>query len=528
MKAQRVNPAVYAGLLAQAAWLAPNVAWGVTAEQNIDSQAFLVPFAAGLGTGIALAGSISAIAWHHSKKNLEAESIARAEREWFGTKNGEDYVPQHLCAPGEDPIVFVPQEGDADSTAAFLAALQDRPGAVPAVAAEVETAHEPEQQEAAAATQDEPDPTNPPKAPGHFASETASFSVPMTYGIPMETAGSMPQNDVQARMADLLSSSDPDETTVFLQEVSKKQEAAAKRAPRHAAQGGAHATDDYGDIATNYTERKTWSERMSQRARGVREVLSERLGKDQMDDLPVIKRADGSVGDVGTDWWERAVGKDISRDLTIPISEDYSVAQDDVDNIPFRASVISNRIGFETADLAQAQRSLKAEETIHVQQGSAMDSRPSRASISSRIPQIDEGLYPEHREVGETDKDAMWKSALEALDEKDPAPKPDAGFANVVTSDSTLDDDDVFEQPTAAIPFNRGIRQPQPIDTESYVDAILQDEMAKSASGASDAHDYLKVIDGGGQKPQDEAKPRKPKVRRIKKGGGTSKSANEA
>ena len=44
------------------------------------------------------------------------------------------------------------------------------------------------------------------------------------------------------------------------------------------------------------------------RAKGVAETLAERLESSHMRDLPVIERADGTVGDVGETWWNDSVG----------------------------------------------------------------------------------------------------------------------------------------------------------------------------------------------------------------------------
>ena len=71
-----------------------------------------------------------------------------------------------------------------------------------------------------------------------------------------------------------------------------------------------HATNDYGQIAENYVNRITFRERMACRAKGVAAALSSRIGSGMMDGLPVIERADGSVGDVGTSWWTTEVGRE--------------------------------------------------------------------------------------------------------------------------------------------------------------------------------------------------------------------------
>lgn len=487
MKAKRVNPAVYAGLMAQAAWFAPRTAYGVAPGQDIDLTTALVPFAAGLGTGIALAGTISAIAWHHSKKSIEAESIAHAEESWFGTDTDSGYVPQHLCAPGEVPTGFVPASDETDDSAS---------GTMP-----LETARERSYR------------ASGPQSFAQAPIRTDSDDVPRISQNASESAERASQEasapsarSFAAKVPDPAVSSSPDETTVFLQAAQQKEEA-AQHAPRHGgASGGAHATEDYGDIATNYVQRLTWAERMGQRARGVRDVLSERLGMDQMDDLPVIKRADGTVGDVGTDWWERAVGKDISREFTIPVADDYSVVQPAIDDVPFQASVRASQQTF-----AAAARPM-----------------PDRSQIASRIATIDDALYPEQQEGdGGADKDALWASALEALDEKDPAPEAEPAFPEVVAPAAPADEDDVYEEPTATIPFRRPGGHPEVIDTESYVDYLVEDEIAKNPAFTSD-HDYLKVIDGGNGKAAPSGAAKKSRMKRLRPRGSKGASANEA
>ncbi|MGN8690591.1 hypothetical protein ACTND8_11900, partial [Atopobiaceae bacterium HCP3S3_F7] len=58
----------------------------------------------------------------------------------------------------------------------------------------------------------------------------------------------------------------------------------------------------------------SYAERSQRRARGVRSLLSERIGNNFfMEGLPVIQRADGTVGDVGTAWWENTLSGTITH-----------------------------------------------------------------------------------------------------------------------------------------------------------------------------------------------------------------------
>lgn len=140
----------------------------------------------------------------------------------------------------------------------------------------------------------------------------------------------------------------------------------AKKAP-------AHSTNDYAQIAENYTKLLSWRERTVARAKGAAAVLIERLGQDPMDGLPIIERADGTVGDVGTAWWTKAVGEE-------SITRDFGIAEIGAEAIP-------------------------EDFTNHA------------ADISSRISYVDQGVFPEKRTIDELEHADDWTLALAAMDE---------------------------------------------------------------------------------------------------------------
>ena len=140
----------------------------------------------------------------------------------------------------------------------------------------------------------------------------------------------------------------------------------AKKAP-------AHSTNDYAQIAENYTKLLSWRERTVARAKGAAAVLLERLGQDPMDGLPIIERADGTVGDVGTAWWTKAVGEE-------SITRDFGIAEIGAEAIP-------------------------EDFTNHA------------ADISSRISYVDQGVFPEKRTIDELKHVDDWTLALAAMDE---------------------------------------------------------------------------------------------------------------
>lgn len=135
----------------------------------------------------------------------------------------------------------------------------------------------------------------------------------------------------------------------------------------------AHSTNDYAQIAENYTKLLSWRERTVARAKGAAAVLLERLGQDPMDGLPIIERADGTVGDVGTVWWTKAVGEE-------SITRDFGIAEIGAEAIP-------------------------EDFTNHA------------ADISSRISYVDQGVFPEKRTIDELEHADDWTLALAAMDE---------------------------------------------------------------------------------------------------------------
>lgn len=238
-----------------------------------------------------------------------------------------------------------------------------------------------------------------------------------------------------------------------------------------------HATDDYGQIAENYVNRITFRERMARRAEGVAAALSGRIGSGMMDGLPVIERADGSVGDVGTSWWTTEVGRE-------RIDANSGFAADEVAQISIPSSF--------SADAART-----ALEAVREQQSR------SRVDIASRLAFIDEGVFPEHRSVAEAAADD-WEQALRSMEENlaaDPeTPNQDPiEFIDAVGNSETLDEPDNMEPDTSFIPFRTPAGHPEVVDTESYVDYLIEDEFGRNSSKAArrTSRRYLRILEGG-------------------------------
>lgn len=234
-----------------------------------------------------------------------------------------------------------------------------------------------------------------------------------------------------------------------------------------------HAATDYEDIAENYARRLSFSQRMARRAVGVAANLRARMDADMMDGLPVIERADGSVGDVGTAWWTNAVGEDtIIHDSGFAVDEaaipsDFSATDRD------RLSAAGSRAG-------------------------------RRGSISERVAYVDEGAYPVRRSVEDLANVDEWEVALRSMDEKIAAIAPQRdpiGFMDAAGGEDSLDEPDNLEPQTAFIPFRAPGGHPEVVDTETYVDYLIEDEFSKNSSSAArrSSHRFLRMLEGGTQ-----------------------------
>ena len=268
-------------------------------------------------------------------------------------------------------------------------------------------------------------------------------------------------------------------------------------------------SNDYGDVAEHYVNKMTFAERMANRARGVAALLGERLTTDMMAGVPIIERADGSVGDVGTTWWDKAMEEDnVSKgfDLWILGTED----------------TMANKLKSE--ELEQGKTVAASAELIAdaASVAAPKDIRPLR-NLSALIPQIDEGMFPEDKEVMPAGMDS-FEMALEALGDE-LAATPMVVFQDVVGGEDTLDEPDDLEGPTEFLKFRIPGGHPEVVDTGSYIDYLLSEELANNSSSAVrrrapqqrtghvgahtrrrasqatqstlSTHQYLKLVEGG-------------------------------
>lgn len=294
-------------------------------------------------------------------------------------------------------------------------------------------------------------------------------------------------------------------------------------------EAGAKASSDYVDVAEGYVRTRTFAERMSARAKGVASVLSERLGAAKMDGLPVIARADGSVGDVGESWWDEAFGADVRtvasasfggqsvEDTMAGNSAVLFTAQTPAEAAAARAVWQSQQAGApQPAAESQAPTASQgtptprpaapASEAPTVRQQAQARPRSVRDELDARLGNPEE-TFPEKKRYTDEQQD-LWAVALAALDERYEeqvnmaAPAP--ASAPMPASTEMLDEPEGLAADTAFIPFRPQAGHPEVVDTDSYVDLLVDQELARNESASvrrlarHKIRDYFKVIDGTG------------------------------
>jgi hypothetical protein len=243
-----------------------------------------------------------------------------------------------------------------------------------------------------------------------------------------------------------------------------------------------HEATDYEDIADNYVHRLTWKERMGSRARGVKELLEERMSKDMFSDLPVIERADGSVGDIGTGWWSATLGDSIRQDDSIA----PDAGTDDIDMTGEHGplDVFESSINAAVASASSEVSSPDVE--LNTQRGSY---------IAQRIAEVEQqGSFSEKSDSATPNQDELWELSMAQMDaHREEVLSAEAAEEAAVKKAS--------ESPTAVLPFRPPAGHPEVVDTDTYVDYLIRQEFERSSSQAvrTKSRDYLRVMEGGSQ-----------------------------
>lgn len=182
----------------------------------------------------------------------------------------------------------------------------------------------------------------------------------------------------------------------------------------------AHITHDYEDIAQNYVRQQTFKQRLQLRAEGVAKILSERLGTNKFDDLPVIERADGSVGDVGTQWWNTRMGDAVRKVGSLR----------DIPDFDFSAATLSQpaqvqpSAGLDGEVQSAATQVQSADAPLPLSSSKARIDMVKRSeTIAARVANVNIGQYPAKRSVEELDHADLWEAALTSMNNRIEDPK---------------------------------------------------------------------------------------------------------
>lgn len=279
------------------------------------------------------------------------------------------------------------------------------------------------------------------------------------------------------------------------------------KASQQASQKASHLTNSLEDFAEHYAQHESFKERMMTRAQGVREILSSRLSKNRYSDIPVIERADGSVGDVGEAWWSACVDEELQKTGKLAESP---VAQVSV-SAPAVVASASAPAASTPAPAPQATAPEKSAASAPASKKPAAYPQLSQGQrIARSIAEVDEGIYPMRREVEDLEKKDLFEEALRAMGDAMPADQAKAPiFADFIGGSSTIDEVDDIEAATAFIPFKVPPAHPEIHDTKSYIDYLVEDEFRRSKQQKHHAHTrsnapaphapMLRVIEGGSQ-----------------------------
>ena len=551
------HPAVLAGLMGSAIWAgAPTVALASPVDDVVDavSGSLLLQFVVGCAIGAAVAGVISFVAdriakdddyedediaddqelaWTSSSLNLIAAQDEVGEDDPTGDLGryrtgqitidfpalGEQVVAQAISGPrhfapaaerrpekhaprragrhfagaakkaeptptekASEPILAV---AEAIASVAPVAAAAPRKGrhfagAAPvvkeAVAQVVETAKDealsPEKNEVAPVVSAEaPLPSKAPVAAGelHGRARLAALPVIESRRAPVRTpnrviAAAVPEVAVPAVEAAAVAPEVKAADTADLGRVVTNQRPVESAGRQGQSKHAAHRQSGAGITGRLRMQ-------MAARAKGVRAVLAERLGRDALDGVPIIERADGTTVEVTPTWFDQTV-------------------------VPALASItgVTPRLEDTATRMGETTGTLRVE-----------TDEPSRASyIAHRVAEVNVGIFPERRTADELEHDDVWEEALAAMGETIAQNNPTSFdkapvFQDVVGGPSTIDDPDGLEGPTGFIPFRVPAAHPEVVDTETYVDYLLRDEISQNGSPvlSRSPHAHLRVIEGG-------------------------------
>lgn len=326
-------------------------------------------------------------------------------------------------------------------------------------------------------------------------------AVPESCGVLSQASSSA--NSLRARLSQIPQVDAPIASHPDTPKASQK---ASQKSEQQASQKASHLTNSLEDFAEHYAQHESFKERMMTRAQGVREILSSRLSKNRYSDIPVIERADGSVGDVGETWWSACVDEELQKTGKLAGSQVAQVTGS-VSAVAASAPAPAASV---PAPAPQALASAPAAAAPASKKPAAYPQLSQGQRIARSIAEVDEGIYPMRREVEDLEKKDLFEEALRAMGDAMPADQAKAPiFADSIGGSSTIDEVDDIEAATAFIPFKVPPAHPEIHDTKSYIDYLVEDEFRRSKQQKHRAHTrsnapaphapMLRVIEGGSQ-----------------------------
>ena len=501
----KIHPAVFAGLLGSAAWGVPEIALASPVDDVVEAVAgsVVLQFAIGCAAGAAIAGVIAFVA-----DRLPEESMAEAEAgidepvmqeadEDRWSSSSLNLVRAQALEADDDPTgdlgrfrtgqitIDLPAEEPKKPAAArhgqgkgrhFATAVPASRGIRPATKRTGRHFATAAKQESLVVSLLSPEVASTARG-RHFAG-----NVPVPAPRPVESAPV--EHELVVAADDLVANADPKaalrERLAKLPTIDSRyakpvrpvvQVAPAPVTSPAPAQPSAPVSrpreESASDASLGITGRLRM--RMAERTKNVREVLAARLGSDVMEGVPIIQRADGSVSDVAPapTWFDQTL-----------------------------APAIASLTGITGKLDDTAQRSIDQMGEEHAQ--APLATEDSRASyIARHVAEVNVGMFPERRSAEDLEHEDVWEQALAAMGEAIAEEAP--VFQDMVGGPSTIDDPDGLEGPTGFIPFKVPAAHPEVVDTETYVDYLLRDELSHNSSQVirTSSRAHLRVIEGG-------------------------------
>ncbi len=275
----------------------------------------------------------------------------------------------------------------------------------------------------------------------------------------------------------------------------------------------AQAVKETADGRLTMTDKLTLRQRLAMRTKNVREVLAERLSPDAMDGIPHLERADGTVADIAPSWIDQTLVPALASitgitgrlsDTTPRTAETLEpVAPASVPTVLASPNQMVVPTPAPAVPVAAPRPVVQPQMERPVAAAASEPARPlvgadSRAAyISKRVAEVNVGMFPERRKAEDLEHEDVWEVALAAMGENIRQQTP--VFQDVVGGPSTIDDPDGLEGPTGFIPFRVPAGRPDVVDTDSYINYLVDDELSQNDSPAlqRSRHAYLRVIEGG-------------------------------